>query len=408
MTPELAEAALAAVPLRRARELALWVGPDGRELTDSGVLRPVVAVTACADLGIGIPDGRIVTASRIPMLNRAWEVAVNAGFVARERTRPRGLAFAARDLPDLTCPRQTLEAWYRVIAAHIELPDNPCPCCLTVLHRLTTGPRQMSDLRQAATYASLSIGGLSHWSSDPYHSRRHARDPTAWLADLGVADEDTTGRVTLTKLGRLFGHSLFRDCAPSPTDTPAELVAVLARLPSTIARAMAGNWIASRGTVAAARELLSFAEHAPPEARSQAIEATRLLGDDAAPAWRELAERSGFGAYGRQWLARIGEPAGFSDRDQSWLLAESIHGSELAERGGNLHWVLTDMLDRGACFTQESIQSMAESGHPETSRILGALFGILIDRARPPAPVYDFYDSYDDEFRWIPPEDEFE
>jgi len=97
---DLARAALATEPLRRAMDLAEWIGggaDTGRELTTTGVLRPAVAAEACRALGIELPSGNLRSAKDVEDLQRAWEVAVAGDLVliAGNRVAP------AVDVPQL-------------------------------------------------------------------------------------------------------------------------------------------------------------------------------------------------------------------------------------------------------------------------------------------------------------------
>ena len=119
--------------------------------------------------------------------------------------------------------------------------------------------------------------------------------------------------------------------APSAAATVSEAVlAVTPLMPdeptsaSRLARFAAQPWTEARGPVGAARELLAFAENAEPAQRFAALEIAQGLGYEAAEAWRELARKAGFGAYGRQWLARAGEPVPGGENDEAWLLVETL------------------------------------------------------------------------------------
>src|SRR6266513_1646664 len=72
VTAEPAEAALNCVPLARARKLAEWIGAS-RQLTSSGVLKPVLATEACRALGIELPPGRLRTALDVDELMQDWD-----------------------------------------------------------------------------------------------------------------------------------------------------------------------------------------------------------------------------------------------------------------------------------------------------------------------------------------------
>lgn len=130
ITKELASAALACQPLSHALKLTEWVG-DGKAITGSRVLRPAEAVQACAALGIDLPPGKkkVRSAQDVPELANAWDAARDAGLITLNAKQAFGLGFL--DLTD--DPAAALDAWLRAVTAPLELPDDPCDVCLTVL-----------------------------------------------------------------------------------------------------------------------------------------------------------------------------------------------------------------------------------------------------------------------------------
>jgi hypothetical protein len=66
---------------------------------------------------------------------------------------------------------------------------------------------------------------------------------------------------------------------------------------------VAGPWLAGREPVRAAREILAAAEGMSPLRRSVAVRLVQALGDDALPAWREVASARCVGPFARAVLA---------------------------------------------------------------------------------------------------------
>ena len=163
----------------------------------------------------------------------------------------------------------------------------------------------------------------------------HAESAVELLLHFGAArtapGRNPGGTVAITPLGDLLARSITDAFAPSAEVNASEAVlAVTPLMPDepTVARRLtrlaAQPWVEARGPVGAARELLAFAENAEPAQRFAALEIAQGLGYEAAEAWRELARKAGFGAYGRQWLARAGEHVPADENDEAWLLVETL------------------------------------------------------------------------------------
>ncbi len=91
---------------------------------------------------------------------------------------------------------------------------------------------------------------------------------------------------------------------------------------------VARRWLAEREPVQAAREVLAAAEGMSPLRRSVAVRLVEALGDDARPAWREMAQAPCVGPHARAVLAdwdRGPEPgdAEPGDADWEWLAVEA-------------------------------------------------------------------------------------
>src|SRR5438876_2284775 len=283
ISPGLAEAALSCAALSRARRLAAWVGA-GRTLTSSGVLRPAEAAQACRDLGIELAGPQLRSALDVEELMRDWVTAAAAGFLEIDGRR----AWAAPDLPDAgssahTEPEVILNAWLRAATAVLDLGEEPCAGCLTVLHELhaASGPLTMEQLASAVgavlepdepedvpcpgcgqVHGPADLLGLVDFLGDEEEDEEdtagHAAGTVTGLVAFGAADADD-GAVLLTPLGTVLAESVFTGRAPSPHADAGTVVSAISELPPLVARTVARPWLDARSAAGAARELLAFA-----------------------------------------------------------------------------------------------------------------------------------------------------
>jgi hypothetical protein len=423
VTPELAEAALNCVPLARARKLAEWIGAS-RQLTGSGVLRPALAAEACHALGIELPPGRLRTALDVHELMQDWDLACYAGYIIPNGSRVR----ATRRLAD-TSPQGLLQSWLNAASAELGLPDEPCTGCLTVLHELSTagGPLDLSRLAEAVR--SLAPGNAEDEDEqcpacgevhdppdldvligddeddDLDDSAEHAESTIAGLVSFGAATSpvalsapggSSEIMVRLTPLGRMLAEAIFTGCAPPADADVATLIDVLGVVPPKIAEQMAAPWLAARGPATAVRELLAYAEAAEPDRRLITMAFAMGTGPEAAPAWREWAERPGFGAYARMWLTEQGEEVPEQSGDQAWLTVEALSAA-----GAAIPPELTPLVLGAALADADTAQAAAalslirDSGHPDAARFVesvAAASGIRPPAVRPAGlPVGEVY-----------------
>ncbi len=388
----LARTALTAVPLSRALALAQWTG-DGRELTTSGVLRPAVAVEACRMLGIGVPSGKLRSAKDVPELDQVWEVALAADLilmtanrvsaapgVAELATMANGTDETAELDDDLA--DQLVLAWLRGAGTALGFPADACGQCLTVLHELSeaNGPMELTDLSAAVVEADGAAPADLDFDVDRMDLVDHAVTAVLELVDFEAVatgpGRSAGGTVTLTPLGRLLAEAVFGSIAPPAAVTAEDLVTAVAWLPPNIALAAAGPWLAARASHAAVRELLDFAAAFDgPVLRSVALEIAQLKGPDAMPVWREYARMPGFGAYARQWLAAQDETVAPDDKDEAWLLVDTIAAS-----GGQLTPEMLPLLS-GAVqavagdSAAELLAGIANCGHPYAAEVTRMLSG---------------------------------
>ncbi|RJL33428.1 hypothetical protein D5H75_11610 [Bailinhaonella thermotolerans] len=209
------------VPLRRAHELAVWVG-EGRDLTPSGVLAVSAAADAIQTLGYRPPvaepdldlrqetlfaapvdDGRDL-ARRCPELMRAWSLALAVGFLRRDgrRVLPGRQLAAWPDGDDA----QAVAVWRAAYDALTSLRLETGEITVEFAHALPAvpallaadDPTPLSRLREGLAYQ------LANVCDDDGRWRRYGEavgTAVARLAEFGaVTVEGAT--VHLTPLGR--------------------------------------------------------------------------------------------------------------------------------------------------------------------------------------------------------------
>jgi hypothetical protein len=398
ITKELASAALACQPLSHALKLAEWVG-DGKAITGSRVLRPAEAVQACAALGIDLPPGKkkVRSAQDVPELANAWDAARDAGLISLNAKQAFGLGFL--DLTD--DPAAALDAWLRAVTAPLELPDDPCDVCLTVLAVIRQADdgavelEEMLDTIYSAFHESPTefpcpdcgqVHSPAEFDEDDEETARHVAITLTGLDAFGAVaiTGDDGSVVTITPLGRMLAETIHAALAPSADDSPAAVVARLAALPAGAMVLYARDWLGARTPVDAARELISTAKSATPRLRAAAFDLATEIGPQAIPALLEHAEAPGYGAYVRQWLAEQGEHVPVFARDEAWMQAEEM--SALIERtpeGLATLALQAAMVQAGPGYAAELVKSLRESGHPDAPMLLEMVRGVRNRNIRP-------------------------
>jgi hypothetical protein len=213
----------------------------------------------------------------------------------------------------------------------------------------------------------------------------HAQSTVSFLVQFGAAatrpGSTPGGTAVLTPLGRLLAEAVMTGLAPAASADAGQLVSAVAPLLPRLAQAAAGPWLAARTPADAVRELLAYAERAGSGLRSAALDIARGQDIAAIEAWRELAERPGFGAYARQWLSAQGEPAPADDRDEAWLLVEAmVQAEDGALPSGFASWVFAGAVRQAvgdADDVAEVLAGIRDSGHPQAPQVAVALSGAL-------------------------------
>jgi hypothetical protein len=400
VSAELADAALGCAALVRARKLAEWVG-SGKELTSSGVLRPAAALEACRVLGIRLPGARLRSALDVDELMRDWTVAVDAGFIVADGRR----VCVAPDQRASPEPQQVLNAWMNAAARAVGVAEEPCAGCITVLHELSTSERPLSAEELADALAAtepdvpagqpcpdcggvhdgavvLGVGGLLGGAAlDELDSRGHAQDTITALAAFGAvispgAPAFPDNALLLTPLGSMLARAVFEGSAPAPDADAGTVVAVTSVVPPPVARTLARPWLEARPADAAARELLAFAESASAGQRLAALAFARELGPDATAAWREWAERPGFGVYARRWLADRGEPTADDPADEAWLTVEALSLMLDTMPLELPPFLLAELLQQETGIdAAEMLSLLRSSGHPAAASVAALVTG---------------------------------
>jgi hypothetical protein len=380
VTSELADAALASSALSRALELAKWIG-DEKELTASGTLRPADAAEACRALGIELPE-----------LGPVWEVARDAGFIT-----PTGGSVRASGLEDGTTspeaalwswlrPEAALWSWLRALAPKLDLQEEPCGRCLTVLAELAgaaDGIASTTELMDAVRSAFPTPDNPEDLGRELRHAVSAVANLLSFAAAVPAVEEpEDDDRVRLTPLGRMLAETVFAALAIDPAADVDTVVAMVTGLPPRVSTLIARPWLAMRTPTGAVRELLGFAESARTRKRTAAVSFAKEIGPETAPAWREYAEVPGFGAYAREWLTQLGEDVAGDPLDQAWLTVEAISVAAVSLPPE----VVSDMISSAARQSDLSnlptmLTMLRESGHPDAERVTEAI-GKAASRAR--------------------------
>src|SRR6266566_8167703 len=332
---------------RHALALARWVGTGGRQVTAGRVLRRADVAVAGALLGVPVP-ARVRTAADVRELHRPWCLAVAMGLIrvggGRVSSGPTLEFWPLSDAESLT----GWLAGLRAVCAAESYPQDEDSVRLLARALLTVlgedGTPGAEGLWRPVFEALQVLGDRYDkraWESlaaaDRYGEPENGK-PLAGLvvllAGFGAVAGDP-GRPAITPLGRwAAGHLADGMAGPADPGLPAgEMIAEAAGFGDEeeqdhVARA----WLAGRKPVRAAREIPAAAESMSPLRRSVAVRLVEALGDDALPAWREVASARCVGPFARAVLAAWDHGPEPGDADGDWLGVEGA-AAALEDKG---------------------------------------------------------------------------
>lgn len=412
--PALAAQARTAPVARQLAALAEWVGKDGREVDEDGDLTPDGMAEATAALG--------VDAGELAFL---WECGLGVEWLVfddddEERVVPGETAndwasgtdesvFAAWALTLSAVLGETLEFYGPDLDEEDdedELEFDFAGQGMAMAILLFLARREGLTVEEFAEVLwENAAGGHDEDDEEAHEEISEAR--TEWEEAYGDAArllldklKDTlaiTEEGELIRLTPLALAALHEQLVEAGVEIPllpqsaaelsgAELLAMAAGVTDAEFEAETDGWTASRGTDAAARELLELAADGEPGERMLAVAAVTRIGVPAEPAWRDSLAVPQLRAYAKVALAQLSgldiDDAGAVDLP-----------AELEMTPEDLAWVATDLLalaideefpdpDYLAISFREAVPAgreqmlfdgMARGAHPDTVEVLNHL-----------------------------------
>jgi Plasmid pRiA4b ORF-3-like protein len=370
----------------QAVTLARWIGTGRRPVTAGGVLRKADVPTAGAALGVDVP-ARLRTMADIRALHRPWCVAVATGLLevgdgwvtagpALESWPPDDADLLARWLAGL-----------RAVCVTESYPQDEDSVRLLAVALLTVlgenGARGADGLWQRVLEAlQVLCDRYDKWSWEPVAAADRYGDPESGkplaglvelLAGFGAVAGDP-GRPAITRLGRWAAGQLVAGLA-GPADpglSAGEMIAEAAGFGDEeqqdhVARA----WLAGREPVQAAREVLAAAEDTSPLRRCVAVRLVETLGDDAVPAWREVASARCVGPFARAVLAAWDRGPEPGDADGDWL---GVEGAAAALESTGPDEALSRVWESMAGTNlDDRLAAVRATGHPDADALARAV-----------------------------------
>ncbi|HYA50899.1 MAG TPA: hypothetical protein VEG33_06980, partial [Streptosporangiaceae bacterium] len=318
---ELAGSARVAPLLRAAREVARWLGPDGRALAGDGTLPPAEAAAA-AELELAPGE-----------LDAAWRVAARTGML--ELAGGRAVAGRAVDVLVSGDAEEVLTAWDDALTLMLAAED--LDGMATALYTVG-GPVKMDALFEAYVAAAGSgtrPPGPAYAGGDPEHDQAAGLSSALEaLADLGVVElgtDEAAGGLTVT-LSRLGVWGVHRRLRAEGWHVPvlgggargdaAALLATLASCDVEDGEAEIAAWLAVRTREEAARELIDAAGRGSPGLRGAGFAVLDRIGAEAVPVVRAALDDPVLHAHAAVWLHEHGEEAELGPGDRAWLLVD--------------------------------------------------------------------------------------
>jgi Plasmid pRiA4b ORF-3-like protein len=374
------------VVVGQAVTLARWIGTGRRPVTPRHVLRKADVPAAGAALGVEVP-ARLRTMADIRELNRPWCVAVATGLLevgggwvtagpALEGWPPGDADLLAGWLAGLraVCAAESYpqdEDSVRLLALALltVLGRYDAPVAGDLWHPVLEALQVLCDRYGKRSWEALGAADRygDAWSEKPLAGL------VVLLAGFGAVAGDP-GRPAITPLGRwAAGHLADGMAGPADPGLPAgEMIAEAAGFGDEeeqdhVARA----WLAGRMPVRAAREILAAAEDMSPLRRSVAVRLVEALGDDALPAWREVASARCVGPFARAVLAAWDHGPEPGDADGDWLGVEGA-AAALEDKGPDeaLSRVWESM--PGADL-DDRLAAVRATGHPDADALARAV-----------------------------------
>ena len=394
--------------------LARWIGTSRHPVTAGQVLRKADVPAAGAAIGVDVPP-RLRTMADIPALHRPWCAAVATGLLqVGDGWVTAGPALECWPPGDADLLAGWLAALRAVCAAESYPQDEDSVLLLSLALFAVLGedgvPRAEGLWRpvHAALHDLCDRYDKSSW--EPLHAADRYYDPetgkplaglVALLAGFGAVADDP-GKLVITPLGRwAAGH--LADSLPGLADpglSASEMIAQATQFSDGEQREhVAWGWLAEREPAGAAQEILTAAEGMSPLLRVAAVGVVERLGEDALPAWREMAAAPRIGPHARaalagwdlgpepsdpdwQWLAVEDAAAALEDKGADEALSrvwESMPGTDLDDRLAAVR--ATSHPDAGALT--RAVAEFAASGAPRSIDQVGEL-KVSLSGFRPP------------------------
>jgi hypothetical protein len=362
---ELAGSARVAPLLRAAREVARWLGPDGRALAAAGGLPPAQVAEAMAELELAPGE-----------LDAAWRVAARTGMLE--------VAGGGVDVLVSGDAEEVLAVWDDALTLMLAAED--LDGMATALYTVG-GPVKMDALFEAYVEAAGSgthHPGPAYAGGDPEHDQAAGLSSALEaLADLGVVElgtDEAAGGLTVT-LSRLGVWGVHRRLRAQGWHVPvlgggargdaAALLATLASCDVEDGEAEIAAWLAVRTHEEAARELIDAAGRGSPGLRGAGFAVLDRIGEAAVPAARAALDDPVLHAHAAVWLHEHGEEADLGPGDRAWLLVDL--GAGLLEEADPRDVVAELLPDVPPAAQAELVAGLWEVSHPGVTDLLTAL-----------------------------------
>jgi hypothetical protein len=398
-----------------ARQLAGWVGSDGRRVTPAGALRPVEVPEAAAVLGLGVKPP-VRRAADVPQVHGGWLMAVATGMIQLASGRATATGASPVDeapadgvkADEVRADDAVLDGWLdgvRLICT--ELSDRRHPemvqwLVLLVLEALLDdGPDEHlpDDLAGYQLYrrvqqALISQDALreavdeSRWANWVAPQTPHGNDRKLFdlLTDTGAVQEAAFAP-QVTALGRLLAERL-RALAPVQIRAHWSPRAVLGQVAAAGHDAdpwrLTVDWRWGRDPLDAVRQLLGAAADADAAARGAAVRVVTSYGDTALPAWQEALHSQVLAPHARKVMSWWDQGLGPQVGDEQWLAVEWAAAALSGAGPDEALSYLADAADPspdGPPNAALLVAALPSSGHPQADQVAQELTAFLASGA---------------------------